>query len=123
MVNSGCQDTDWVSGEDKDVLDAILWRDGLILAPLSVDNGKCGYLGCNSGWFRALKGAPRSQMVDIGCQDTDWVGRNHRCFRCNSLWDGLILATFSLDKGKYGYLGCISGWFGALRGAPRVKDG
>ena len=29
----------------------------------------------------------------------------------------------SMDIGKCGYLGCISGWFGALRGAPRVTDG
>ena len=35
------------------------------------------------------------------------------------LWDGFILATLSMDKEKYGYLECISGWFGALRVAPR----
>ena len=58
MVELGCWDTDWVGGNDKDVLDAILQRDGLTLAPLGVDNGKCGYLGCNSNWFGALKGAP-----------------------------------------------------------------
>ena len=39
------------------------------------------------------------------------------------LWDGLILATLGMDKGKCGYVGCISGWFVALRGAPRVTDG
>ena len=44
MVDLGCQDTDWVGGNNKDVLDAILWQDGLILANLSVDKGKCGYL-------------------------------------------------------------------------------
>ena len=39
------------------------------------------------------------------------------------LWDSFILATFSMDKGKCGYVGCISGWFLALRGVPRVTDG
>ena len=39
------------------------------------------------------------------------------------LLDDFILATLSMDKGKYGYLGCISGWFGALRVAPWVTDG
>ena len=31
MVELGCQDTDWVGGNDKEVLDAILLREGLIL--------------------------------------------------------------------------------------------
>ena len=31
MVDLGCHDTDWEGGNDKDVLEAILWRDGLIL--------------------------------------------------------------------------------------------
>ena len=39
------------------------------------------------------------------------------------LQDGFILGTLSREKGKCGYLGCISGWFGALRGAPKVSDG
>ena len=39
------------------------------------------------------------------------------------LWGGLILATLSMNKGKCGYVGWISGWFGALRGAPRVTEG
>ena len=38
------------------------------------------------------------------------------------LQDGLILATWSMDRGKCGYLGYNSGWFGALRVAPRVTD-
>ena len=38
MVDLGCQDTDWVGGHDKDILDAILLRDGFILATLRVDN-------------------------------------------------------------------------------------
>ena len=37
--------------------------------------------------------------------------------------NGLILATLGMDNGKCGYVGCISGWLGALRGAPRVTDG
>ena len=31
MVELGCQDTDWVGGNDKEVLDGILLRDDLIL--------------------------------------------------------------------------------------------
>ena len=69
-------DTDWGGGNDKEVLDGIIPRDNLILATLSMDNGKCGYFGCISGWFEALRGAAGSHMVDLGCQDTDWVGRN-----------------------------------------------
>ena len=37
--------------------------------------------------------------------------------------DWLILGTLSMDKGKYGNLGCTFGWFGALRGAPSTTDG
>ena len=59
MVNLGCQDTDWVGGNDKGVLDGLLPQDGLILATLGMDKGKCGYVGCISGWFGALRGAPR----------------------------------------------------------------
>ena len=59
MVDLGCQDTDWVGGNDKEVLDGILPRDGLILATLGMDKGKCGGVGCISGWFWALRGAPR----------------------------------------------------------------
>ena len=58
MVDLGCQDTDWVGGNNKDVLDAILQRDGLILAIHSMDKEKCGYFGCISSWFGALRGAP-----------------------------------------------------------------
>ena len=49
MVELGCQDTDWVGGNDKEVLDGILLRDGLILATLGIDKRKCGYVGCISG--------------------------------------------------------------------------
>ena len=59
MVDLGCQDTDWVGGNVKEVLDAILLRDGSILATLSMDKGECGYLGCISGSFGALRGATR----------------------------------------------------------------
>ena len=59
MVELGCQDTDWVGGYDKKVLDGILPRDGLILATLSMDKEKCGYLGCLSGCFGVLRGTTR----------------------------------------------------------------
>ena len=41
MVYLGCQDTDWVDGNDKEVLDAIFLQDGFILATLGMDKGKC----------------------------------------------------------------------------------
>ena len=56
MADLGCQNTDWVGGNNKEVLDGIIPRDCLILATLSMDKGKCGYLGCISGWFGALRG-------------------------------------------------------------------
>ena len=59
MVDLGCQDPDWVDGHERDALDAILLRNGLILTTLGMDKGKCGYLGCISGWFGALRVAPR----------------------------------------------------------------
>ena len=40
MVDLGCQDTDWVGGNDEEVLDAILLRDGFILGTLSMDKEK-----------------------------------------------------------------------------------
>ena len=62
-------------------------------------------------------------MVGLGCQDTHLVGENDKeVLGAILLWDGFIVATLSMDKGKYAYLGCISGWFGALRGALRVPD-
>ena len=39
MVDIGCQDTDWVGGKNKKVLDAILLLDALILANLGMDTG------------------------------------------------------------------------------------
>ena len=61
-------------------------------------------------------------MADLGCQDTDWEGDNDRGLNKILLQDGLILATLSMDKGKCGYLGCISGWFGDPSGVTRVTD-
>ncbi len=40
MVDLGCQDTDWVGGNEKEVLDAVLLRDDFILASLSMEKGK-----------------------------------------------------------------------------------
>ena len=48
-------------------------------------------------------------MADLGCQHTDWDGGNDRGLDKILLQDGLILATLSMDKGKCGYLGSISG--------------
>ena len=63
-------------------------------------------------------------MVGLGCRVTDWVGGNDRwVLDAISLPDSLILATLSVIKGKCGYLGCISGSFGALRVASEVPDG
>ena len=59
MVDLGCHDTDWVGGNDKDVLDAILQCDGLTLATLSMDKGKHGDLGGIYSCVWALRGAPR----------------------------------------------------------------
>ena len=43
----------------------------------------------------------------------------------SSVWSSWLikLSFLGIDKGKYGYIGCISGWFGALREAPRVANG
>ena len=101
MADLGCQDTDWVGGRDKDVLDVVLLQGGLILATLSMDKDRCGYLGCMSGWFGALGGALGSKMVDLGCQDTDWVGGNDKDVLDAILpRGGLILVTLSMVKGK-----------------------
>ena len=51
MVELGCQDTDWVGGNDKEVLDGIIPRDGLLLATFSLDKGKFGYFRCIYGWL------------------------------------------------------------------------
>ena len=59
MVDIGCRDTDLVGGYDEDTLDAILPRNGFILATLSINKRKWGYLECIPDWFGALRGAPR----------------------------------------------------------------
>ena len=64
MVELGGQHTDWVGGNDKEVLDATLLWDGLILATLSKEKGKSGYFGCISGFSGSLRGALGAQMVD-----------------------------------------------------------
>ena len=58
MVDLGCQDTDWVEGNDKDVFNGILLQDGLTLATFGMDKGKCGDLGCIFGCIWALRGGP-----------------------------------------------------------------
>ena len=88
-----------------------------------MDNGKCGYLGYIHGWFAALRGLG-SHMVDLGCQDKDWIDGGRRdVLDAILLWNGPVLATLGMDKGKFAYLRYISGWFSSLRGAPRVTDG
>ena len=92
MADLGCQDTVWIGGNDKEVVLAILQQDWLILATLSMDKGECGYLGFVFGWVGAL-------MVDLGCQDTDWVGGNDKDISdVILLQDGLIL-----HKGLFHY--------------------
>ena len=60
----------------------------------------------------------------LGCQDTDRVGGvDKEVLGAILLWDGFILATFSMDKGKCNLLECISGWCEVLKGAPRTTDG
>ena len=59
MVDLESQDTDWVGEREKEVLDAILLRDGLLLTILRVDKGNCGCIGCVSCGFGALREAPR----------------------------------------------------------------
>ena len=49
-----------------------------MLATLSMDREKYGYVGCISGGFGTLRGPLGSQMVELGCQDTDWVGGNDK---------------------------------------------
>ena len=78
MADLGCQNTVWIGGNDKEVLDIILLGDWPILATLSMDKEKCGYLGSLSGWLGALRRPLGSQMVELGCQGTDWVGGNDK---------------------------------------------
>ena len=40
-------------------------------------------------------------MVDLGFQDTDWVGKNEEeVIDAILLWNSFILAILSMDKGK-----------------------
>ena len=98
--------------------------DGLTLATLSMDQGKYGDLGCISGWFLALRGFPRvtdGWLRVIGYRQGRWKWQG--LFNCDFTTRWLPLATFGMDEGKRGNLGCISSCFWALRGAPRVTDG
>ena len=45
MVDLGCQDTQWVGRNDKEVLDAIFLQDGVILATLSMNKVNVAILG------------------------------------------------------------------------------
>ena len=79
-----------------------------------MEKGKCGYLGCISVWFGFLRGPLASQMIDLGCQDTDWLGGLKRdVLDTILLWNGLILAPAGMDKEKCGCL--LVGW-APLRG-------
>ena len=62
-MDLGCQDIEWLGGRERDVVDTILLRNELILAPLGMDKGKCGCLGCISGWLGALR---RALRVTVG---------------------------------------------------------
>ena len=42
----GYQDTDWVGRDDRNPLEVNLPLDGLIIATLNMDKGKCGSVGC-----------------------------------------------------------------------------
>ncbi len=55
-----------VGGNERDVLDVILLRNGHILATLGMEKGKCGYLECISGWFGSLRGAPIITDGELG---------------------------------------------------------
>ena len=48
----------WGGGNEREILDAILPQNGHILATLGMENQKCGYIGCISGWLGSLSGAP-----------------------------------------------------------------
>ena len=68
-------------------------------------------------------------MIDLGCQDTDLVNKlDGDILDAIFLGDGFILVTLNVDKGKYGYLGCLFGRFGADLGCQdtagvRGRDG
>ena len=92
-----------------EVLDAILLWEGLILATLGMDKGKCGYVGCISGWFWALRVAPRvtDGWVRVsGYRLSRWKWQ--RCFRCNlAMWWPQTKRKPHLEK-------CNFHWFSAI---------
>ena len=52
-----------------------------------------------------------------------WLGGNDsHILDAILLRNGHILGTLGMEKGKCGYLGSISGWFGDPRGVTRVTD-
>ena len=86
-----CQDTDWVGGNNKEVLDTVLLQDGVI------QNTKHGQRKMWLSWvhFWLVWGPERgplgSQMVDLRCRDTDWVdGNDKEVLDAILLGDGFI---------------------------------
>ena len=83
----------------------------------AMDKGKCGDLGSISGCFWALGGPGWLKVsgyrLEAGNDILDAILQRN----------GLKLATFGMDKGKCGNLGCIFECFWDLRGAPKVTDG
>ena len=67
-------------------------------------------------------------LVGLGPKGHKWLTQSVRThqvemtknFEANLLLVGFIQATLSVDKGKYGHLECILGWFAVLRGAPQL---
>ena len=56
-------------------------------------------------------------MIELGCLGTDLVGGNDKkVLDAILLWEDLVLATLSMNKGKCGCFGFIYGWFEAPRG-------
>ena len=91
MVDLGYQDTHWVGRNGKEILNVNSLWDGFILATLSMDKGKCSYLGFILDGLGPQGWPLGSQMVDLGCQDTDWVGgNNNEGLDAILLTDGLI---------------------------------
>ncbi len=63
-------------------------------------------------------------MADLWCQDIVWIGKNDKEVLDTIFYQNwLIVHTLSMNKGKYGNLGCTFGWFVALRGALKTTDG
>ena len=87
--------------EKTEVVHAFLLLDGLILGTLGMDKGKVVMLGAFLVSFGPRRWPQGSQMIELGCEDTDWVGGNDKEVLDGILLrDGLILATLGVDKGK-----------------------